>query len=932
MSETLPNNKKQVPRQLRERKQRKLYSDEWALGDDEAEGGRGFSLADKLESPRFEHSGAVLEMHGADLTVSYLQKNGFTTPLLFKDKNGLGLRVPTSNFTVNDVRMCVGSRRMLDVMDVNTQKNIEMNMKDWQRYYDDPNKERLLNVISLEFSHTRLENYVQAPRIVRLIDWVDTVWPRHLKDQQTESTNALDDMMYPKVQKYCLMSVKGCYTDFHIDFGGTSVWYHILRGAKVFWLIPPTEKNLQLYEKWVLSGKQSDVFFGDTVEKCIRVHLQAGHTFFIPTGWIHAVYTPSDSLVFGGNFLHQFGIEKQLKIAQVEDVTKVPQKFRYPFFTEMLWYVLDRYVTALLGRSHLAPEGQSSITPPKEHVHLTQNELHGLKAIVMYLHQLPAARKSVPELLSDPIALVKDVRTLVEQHRHDKQQLAITGVPVLKGPDDVVTTERRQSSGRGGRGGVHRGGPARPRPDHANNAPRRRRTRCKKCEACQRTDCGECVFCHDMVKFGGLGRAKQTCGSPVTDVDGFAFNSFILAIKDLMPRHFRARQKSSDLRRMSVGSDVGQLNHSMQNKTPAPTTQSQLKSEAGSDNESKSDVPHIKSEEEIKREEEGNPGPEGEGWEPPLKKRRASDEDEAPKKQALRAHLALQLTHHSAKIMKKPMYPIRPAPSMGVACNPAGSPWLDREAMLCVFAKLTPHELATCALVCKAWAEYSMDPSLWRSMSFVQVRVSAAQLAGIARRQPLSLGLEWLLARLPALRSLSLAGSPAEAALALRSGACPPLSALDLSFARALDDAKLRGILAPPESCRPGGDTTRAEPSRLAALAVLRLPGTDITDVAMRYVVQALPRLVELDASSCARLTDAGAAQLAHHGLQRLSLAGCRLLTEAALDHLARCPNLVRLDLRHVPLVSTQAVIKFAAKSKHNLHVKDVKLVELRKT
>lgn len=46
-----------------------------------------------------------------------------------------------------------------------------------------------------------------------------------------------------------------------------------ISGAKVFWLIPPTEKNLQLYEKWVLSGKQSDVFFGDTVEKCIRVHV-----------------------------------------------------------------------------------------------------------------------------------------------------------------------------------------------------------------------------------------------------------------------------------------------------------------------------------------------------------------------------------------------------------------------------------------------------------------------------------------------------------------------------------------------------------------------------------------------------------------------------------------------------------------------------------
>ncbi|XP_063541414.1 jmjC domain-containing histone demethylation protein 1 [Cydia strobilella] len=1015
MSETLPNSKKQVARQLRERKQRKLYSDEWALGDDDVEGGRGFSLADKLESPRFEHPGSIHEMFGTELTVAYLQKNGFTTPLLFKEKTGLGLRVPTSNFTVNDVRMCVGSRRLLDVMDVNTQKNIEMTMKDWQRYYDDPNKERLLNVISLEFSHTRLENYVQAPRVVRLIDWVEVVWPRHLKDQQTESTNALDDMMYPKVQKYCLMSVKGCYTDFHIDFGGTSVWYHILRGAKVFWLIPPTEKNLQLYEKWVLSGKQSDVFFGDTVEKCIRVHLQAGHTFFIPTGWIHAVYTPSDSLVFGGNFLHQFGIEKQLKIAQVEDVTKVPQKFRYPFFTEMLWYVLERYVGALLGRSHLAAEGPPPPPPPppsphKDHVHLTQNELHGLKAIVMYLHQLPAARKSVPELLADPIALVKDVRTLVEQHRHDKQHLAITGVPVLKGPDEVVTGERRQSSGRGGRGG--RGGAHRPRPDHAHSAPRRRRTRCKKCEACQRTDCGECVFCHDMVKFGGLGRAKQTCimrqclqpmlpvtaSCAVCHLDGWMQTPVAPQAKgnsgrngpsslrecsvcysivhpacvppggqlnedlpnswecptcttmglnhDYKPRHFRARQKSSDLRRMSVGSDASHISreHSnLQNKLPPPGP---VKSEPSSDNEGKNDVPHIKSESEIKREGEGGEGGAGENggeWEPSAKKRRPSDEQEAPKKQALRAHLALQLTHHSAKQMKKPLYPVRPAPPAGAGLAWSGSSWLDRSAMLCVFARLTPSELATCALVCKAWAEYSMDPSLWRSMSFVQVRVSAAQLAGIARRQPLSLGLEWchlarrqlawLLARLPALRSLSLAGSPAEAALALRSSTCPPLTSLDLSFARCLDDAKLRGVLAPPENSRPGGgNRTGAEPSRLAALAVLRLPGTDITDVAMRYVVQALPKLVELDASSCARLTDAGAAQLAHHGLQRLSLGGCRLLTEAALDHLARCPNLIRLDLRHVPLVSTQAVIKFAAKSKHNLHVQDVKLVELRKT
>ena len=59
------------------------------------------------------------------------------------------------------------------------------------------------------------------------------MWPRHLKDGQEDGTNDMRSMKYPKVQKYCLMTVAGCYTDFHIDFGGTSVWYHIVRGQKV---------------------------------------------------------------------------------------------------------------------------------------------------------------------------------------------------------------------------------------------------------------------------------------------------------------------------------------------------------------------------------------------------------------------------------------------------------------------------------------------------------------------------------------------------------------------------------------------------------------------------------------------------------------------------------------------------------------------------
>ncbi|XP_054710519.1 lysine-specific demethylase 2A-like [Uloborus diversus] len=343
-------------------KERKHYTED-CLQDEEIEGRRMFSVEEKLTCDRFE-SCFVDEMKGEDFNLKYLQEHGFVKPVLFKDKAGLGMRMPSENFTVNDVRQCVGSRRVLDVMDVTTQKDIEMTMKDWCRYFENTNRDQLLNVISLEFSHTRLENYVESPTLVRQVDWVDWVWPRHLKDSQTEATNSLDEMKYPKVQKYCLMSVKGCYTDFHIDFGGTSVWYHILRGKKVFWLIPPTERNLALYETWVLSGKQGDVFFGDTVEKCARVELESGDTFFIPTGWIHAVFTPEDTLVFGGNFLHNFGIEKQLRIAEVEDLTHVPSKFRYPFYTEILWYVVQRFVHCLLGKNYLICNENGDIIDP----------------------------------------------------------------------------------------------------------------------------------------------------------------------------------------------------------------------------------------------------------------------------------------------------------------------------------------------------------------------------------------------------------------------------------------------------------------------------------------------------------------------------------------------------------------------------------------
>ncbi len=348
-----------------------------------------------------------------------MQNNGFETPLVFTDKSGLGLRVPSENFKVSDVKSCVGSKRLVDVIDVNTQEALTMTMKDWCEYYENSTSNsakpaRLLNVISLEFSHTKLENYVEAPLVVRQLDWIETAWPENLRESQVEPSNQLDKMKYPKVQKYVLMSPKGCYTDFHIDMGGTSVWYHILKGEKVFWMIPPTLKNLRTYEKWVLTGEQSSTFLPDLMDECERITLKQGWTFMLPSGWIHGVYTQKDSLVFGGNFLHSFNIPMQLKVHAIEQKLKVPSQYRYPFFIEMIWFVVERYAHCLTGITHFCSDDSEMTNAyqtfePSTHLNaLNKYELNGLKLLCEFLYNLNESKNNlhIPSQIVQPDLLL----------------------------------------------------------------------------------------------------------------------------------------------------------------------------------------------------------------------------------------------------------------------------------------------------------------------------------------------------------------------------------------------------------------------------------------------------------------------------------------------------------------------------------------------
>lgn len=74
--------------------------------------------------------------------------------------------MPPRDFSVADVKRLVGPKREVDVMDTHTQKAITMTMAEWVKYYQSLPRKRVLNIISLEFSCTKMADLVEPPTVV----------------------------------------------------------------------------------------------------------------------------------------------------------------------------------------------------------------------------------------------------------------------------------------------------------------------------------------------------------------------------------------------------------------------------------------------------------------------------------------------------------------------------------------------------------------------------------------------------------------------------------------------------------------------------------------------------------------------------------------------------------------------------------------------
>uniref|UniRef100_A0AAR2IKA2 [Histone H3]-dimethyl-L-lysine(36) demethylase n=1 Tax=Pygocentrus nattereri TaxID=42514 RepID=A0AAR2IKA2_PYGNA len=351
----------------------------------------------------------VVKMQGSQVTQRYLEADGFHYPIVLPDLEGLGLRLPPPSFSVREVEQYVGGDKVVDVIDVARQADSKMKLREFVKYYYQPERPKVLNLISLEFSDTKMAELVEVPDIVCKMSWVENYWP--------------DDSFFPKpfVQKYCLMGVKDSYTDFHIDFGGTSVWYHVLWGEKIFYLIKPTKANLALYESWSSSPNQSEVFFGEKVDKCYKCVVKQGTTILLPTGWIHAVLTSQDCMAFGGNFLHNLNIGMQLRCYEMERRLKTPELFKFPYFEAISWYVAKNLLETL-------KELREDKCHPQEYL------VEGVKALISALktwlrRELTEPNSEVPDNIKPTLLikeLTKEIRHLEEDPSKSVKSQGIT--------------------------------------------------------------------------------------------------------------------------------------------------------------------------------------------------------------------------------------------------------------------------------------------------------------------------------------------------------------------------------------------------------------------------------------------------------------------------------------------------------------------------
>ncbi|CAL2035439.1 unnamed protein product [Caenorhabditis brenneri] len=278
----------------------------------------------------------------------------FEEPHLFETKDDLHLVIPNLKF--EDLKTVLKPEHKITVIvggeAAKEEWTIEKFLDKFENWDD---REGTLNNLSLEVtnSHPELSEQIVVPEFVRehsMVDKVEGLLKKKIAELEAAQIKQklvallkkkLDNL--PQLQKYLILSTKNSFTDIHIDFSASSVYYHVVVGKKIFYFCRPTKEMLEAYKRNEL-GIDTKTWLGEKGE-WFRVEICAGQTAMLPSSWPHYVFTPVKSMVIGGNFLAEDALQKQFDITKLEEQRlKLDKNYIYSMyagFRDVMWTFVE---------------------------------------------------------------------------------------------------------------------------------------------------------------------------------------------------------------------------------------------------------------------------------------------------------------------------------------------------------------------------------------------------------------------------------------------------------------------------------------------------------------------------------------------------------------------------------------------------------------
>ncbi|EGT53635.1 hypothetical protein CAEBREN_13231 [Caenorhabditis brenneri] len=235
------------------------------------------------------------------------QSTKWTSVFLVKDSYGLGAVYPDAD-TLLELLKKEGGDEEITYIDVQQERFPKAKRKEFVELFETPKLKRrtVYNNLQMEISHVKaLKDSIVLPEFAR----------EHCMMNELGLGNE------PRYERYVILTQAGAFTDFHIDLGGFSNYFHVLKGIKIFYFVEPTDTNLALFEDYFKNHRSEGGlnWFGNKGVEIRKVTLTAGCTSFMPAGWIHAVYTAEDTIAISGSFFESTCIPMHLQVYEHED-------------------------------------------------------------------------------------------------------------------------------------------------------------------------------------------------------------------------------------------------------------------------------------------------------------------------------------------------------------------------------------------------------------------------------------------------------------------------------------------------------------------------------------------------------------------------------------------------------------------------------------